>query len=58
MHIFLGEVIKMILCELTLDELFEILTTDCLDAEERKAKAETEYLLQKSKNEARNDEER
>ena len=48
----------MILCELTLDELFEILTADCLDVEERKAKAETEYLLQKSKNETRNDEER
>ena len=48
----------MILCELTLDELFEILTTDCLDEKERRAKAETEYLLQKSKNEARNDEER
>lgn len=48
----------MILCELTLDELFEILTADCLDVEERKAKAETEYLLQKSKNEVRNDEER
>ena len=48
----------MILCELTLDELFEILASDCLDEKERKAKAETEYLLQKSKSEARNDEER
>ena len=48
----------MILCELTLDELFEILTTDCLDEKERKAKAETEYLLQKSREERTEDEER
>lgn len=48
----------MILCEITLDEIFEMLKADCLDTEERKAKAETEYILQKSKNETKNDEER
>ena len=40
----------------TLDEIYEILKADCL--EECRAKAETEYLLQKNKNEISNDEER
>lgn len=56
--LLLWEVRQMILCEITLDEIFEMLKADCLDTEERKAKAETEYILQKSKNETRNDEER
>ena len=46
----------MEISKITLDEIFERLKADCL--EECKAKAETEYLLQKSKNELRNDEER
>ncbi len=48
----------MILSEKTLDEIFEMLGADCPDLEERKAKAETEYLLQKSKEERTEDEER
>ncbi len=46
----------MILSEKTLDEIFERIKADCL--EECREKAETEYLLQKSKNEISNDEER
>ena len=42
----------------TLDEIFEMLGADCPNLEERKAKAETEYLLQKSREEKTEDEER
>ena len=48
----------MILSEKTLDEIFEMLGADCPNLEERKAKAETEYLLQKSREEKTEDEER
>ena len=40
----------------TLDEIFERVKAECI--EESRAKAETEYLLQKSNNEKTNDEER
>lgn len=46
----------MEISKITLDEIFERIKADCV--EECRAKAETEYLLQKSKNEISNDEER
>ena len=46
----------MILSEQTLDEIFERVKAECM--EECRAKAETEYLLQKSKEEITEDEER
>ena len=46
----------MEISKMTLDEIFEMLKADCV--EECRAKAETEYLLQKSRNEKSNDEER
>lgn len=45
----------MILSEKTLDEIFERVKAECI--EECRAKAETEYLLQKSINEINKDEE-
>ena len=42
--------------KMTLDEIYERVKAECM--EECRAKAETEYLLQKSKNEMTNDEER
>lgn len=44
----------MMLSEKTLDEIFEEMKAECLA--ECREKAETEYLLQKSKNEVINDE--
>lgn len=42
--------------KMTLDQIYEWVKAEC--EEECRAKAETEYLLQKSKNEISNDEER
>ena len=50
------EVEVMEVDKMTLDEIYERVKAECL--EECRAKAETEYLLQKSKNEMTNDEER
>lgn len=55
-HIYDKGVGAMEISKMTLDEIFEMLKVDCV--EECRAKAETEYLLQNSKNEISNDEER
>lgn len=55
-HIYGKEVEKMGIDELTLDEIFARVKAECI--EECRAKAETEYLLQKGKDEITNDEER